>query len=226
MCDQEKSREVVFLETMRALMPVCGVSAIPEATKYFDLLCERVMADLESRKVGSSLRKSEDNERKEAFVKIFMELFEKKYGRKYNIEIGIKEISVISYVTESLFNEQIPIHYYLEWCFGELLDEGFFKIANISGFCSQKIFLQFLVNKKEDIDKMKSEKSKEDESVILRDMFRKCVRELRSLGEAGENIIKDLQEKGTQFKNGYLHIDDFRQYLFDLEDQIKVMKKA
>lgn len=224
--EKEKPREVVFLETVKALMPVCGISAIPEAVKYFDMLTERVMADLEARKVGACLRKSEEANRKEAFIKNFVELFEKKYNRKYNIDISIKELTVIAQITDSLFNEQIPCRMYLEWCFGELMEEGSFDMASIALFGSQKIFMKFMISKQSDIENWKAKQTKEEDAVVLRDLFRKCVRELRDLGADGQEKIKELQEKGLQFKNGYLHIDDFRKYIFAVQDGISQMKKA
>jgi hypothetical protein len=224
--ENDKCREIVFLETVKALMPVCGISAIPEAVKYFDMLTERVMADLEARKVGASFRKSEEANRKEAFVKIFLELFEKQYNRKYNIEISVKEITVIAQITESLFLEQIPARMYLEWCFGELMSSGNFDMASILLFGSQKIFLKFMISKKDEIDSWKAKQVKEEDAVVLRDLFRKCVRELREQGPEGLEKIKILQEKGTQFKTGYLHIDDFRKFIFGIQDEIEKMKKA
>ena len=92
-------------------------------------------------------------------------------------------------------------------------------------FGSQKVFMKFLIGKKDAIEQFKQIQLAETDIVILRDLFKKCVREARELGSDGEVIISDMKVKGESFKSGYLHIDDFRKYVFGKQEIIKEMKK-
>jgi hypothetical protein len=200
-----------FLELFRNASEVYGVLSDPNISHYAELLCSAV-----ERKVFNTQRGETTNKKlnpRKTFIAIFMNRFLIATDLTHPPIKKPSDFKIIDYAIENLTKHGATVEMYLDWVFGDMLDENpKFNPPSIGLICSNSIVMKYLVSNKDKLDEIKKKEASDKDINDTMSLARSIIR---------EQDDDELRQALKKVADGDMEYQDFKNMVLSRRKTVK-----